>query len=169
MLTDSADAALARHAHRYLRLEILARVLFVPVAGALLWGFANQQSGPAHIAEGGPETWRVGHGEYHVSSTHYEKGPGNETRFVMTYAVPPDKEATTHTSESAAELALPLIRYAYEHRAAERERLTPTRGTMSSPPNLVVDLVSPSDGHLLFRYEVPSGEISWRLEHPTER
>ena len=40
---------------------------------------------------------------------------------------------------------------------------------MSLPPNLVVDLVSPTDGHLLFRYEVPSGEITWRLEHPTER
>lgn len=169
MLAGSADAALARRARRYLRLETLAWILFVPVVGMLLWGFVNQEHRPAHIAEGGPETWRVGHAEYQVSSTHYERGPGNDTRFVMTYAVPPKKAATTYTSESAAEQALPLIRYAYEHRASERERITSTRGSMSSPPNLVVDLISPTDGHLLFRYEVPSGEIRWRLEHPTER
>ena len=86
----------------------------------------------------------------------------------MTYPLRSERGAASFTADRAAEQALPLIRYAYEHHTSERTRIPPIRGTISSPPNLAVDLISALDGHLLFRYEVPSGGIAWRLAHPTE-
>ena len=170
MLLGSDDAGLARRARLYLRLEILAWILFLPFLGLFFWGgIADWDRGQVHIADAGPETWRVGVGEYRLSSTHYERGPGSEVRYVMTYPVPAEPGATSLPSERAAELAFPLIRYAYDHHTADRTRIPPVRGTTGSPPNLVVDLISASDGHLLFRYEVPSGEVTWRLAHPNER
>jgi hypothetical protein len=169
MLARGADVGLARRARLYLRLEILAWVLFVPLAGMLFWGAAKQGGGQERLAAAGPETWRVGPHEYHLASTHYERGTGNEVRYVMTYPVSSPTGTTSVAPEDAAAQALPLIRYAYEHRTFERAHISPVRGTESSPPNLAVDLTSVSDGHAVFRYEVPAGEVSWRLAHPAER
>jgi len=168
MLARGGDVALASRARMYLRLEILAWILFLPFAGVFFWGVVTQDSRSVRLVEAGQETWRVGPREYHLSSTHYERGPGTEVRYVMTYPVSVPTGSTSIAADAAAEQALPLIRYAYEHRTYERTRVPPARGTEHSQPNLVVELTSISDGRSLFRYEVPAGEISWRLAHPTE-
>jgi hypothetical protein len=65
-------------------------------------------------------------------------------------------------------VALPLIKYAHEHHTADRVQMAPLRGGGPPSINLAVDLVSPQDHHLLLRYEVPAGEVTWRLGHPDE-
>jgi hypothetical protein len=144
-------------------------VLIVWVIGLACGSACSQDREQLRLAEAGPETWRTGVREYRLASTHYERGTGSEVLYVMTYPVPSTSAATSFTADEAASQSLPLIRYAYEHHASERVRIPPLRGTMSSPANLVVDLISPNDRRRLFRYEVPAGEVAWRLAHPTER
>jgi hypothetical protein len=144
-------------------------VVVVWVVGLSCGSACSQDREQVRLAEAGPETWRAGTQEYRLASTHYERGTGNEVLYVMTYPVPLATAATSFTADEAASQALPLMRYAYEHHASERARIPPLRGTISAPANLVVDLISPNDRRRIFRYEVPAGEVSWRLAHPTER
>jgi hypothetical protein len=114
------------------------------------------------MAEQGPETWHVGSQEYRILSTHYEWGAANTIVYVMSYTVEPAASGTP------AQTALPLIRYAVEHHTPDRVRVKALRGGAPAFVNLAVDLVSPKDHHVLFRYEVPAGEVTWRLAHPNE-
>jgi hypothetical protein len=143
--------------------DALAGLMVVTAA----FGCSRDQS-PLRLAQSGAETWRAGSGEYRILSTHYERGAGNTVVYVMTYAIESAASETAIKSGSAAPTALPLIKYAYEHHAADRVQIDPLRGTAPPSMNLAVDLVSHEDHHLLLRYEVPAGEVNWRLGHPDE-
>ena len=132
-------------------------------------GLDSLWNGGGRLAVGGAETWNVGDREYGLSATHYERAAGNGVVYVMTYPVPSATSGTILSGDEAAREALPLIRYAYEHHAADRARIPPRRGTVSSVSSLAVDLVSPEDRHVIYRYEVPTGEVTWRLAHPYDK
>lgn len=132
-------------------------------------GLDSLWNGGGRLAVGGAETWNVGDHQYNLSATHYERAAGNGVVYVMTYPVPSTTSETIFGVDEAAREALPLIRYAYEHRAADRARIPPVRGTTSSVTRLAVDLVSPDDQRLIYRYEVPTGEVTWRLAHLNEK
>ena len=135
-----------------------ALLVAVLVAGAVTpGGCTRKKAQGVRMAEAGPEDWVVDGAPYHISSSHYERGPGNVVVYVMTYPGPAGTSATTVDKDGAGNLVWPLVKYAYNNRTFERARIPPVDGTTPPSVTLAVDLLS-SDGHFLFRHEVPAGK-----------
>ena len=116
------------------------------------------------LAIGGPESWHAGGRTYEIAGTYYKRGTGNSVWYVI---VPRDTPANMTPLEVRIR-ALPLIRYAYEHRLHERAKIMPLRGNVSPTAGFSVEFMDAGSGKVTDSYEVPGGEVSWRLAHPDE-
>jgi hypothetical protein len=112
----------------------------------------------------GPESWHDGDRTYEIAATYYRRGIGNAIWYVV---VPKEIRGTVRPIENKNR-ALPLIRYVYEHRLHERGKILPVRGSIQPLIGISVEFVSTGSGKVIGSYDVPGGEVSWRLAHPDD-
>jgi hypothetical protein len=118
------------------------------------------------LARRGSEAWKVEGRDYEILETYYKRtGPsGNTIRFVMAAKV----AAAMLAPDEAKMLALPLIKYARDHRLHERTTIPPNRGSDLTMVGFTVEWVSRESGKVVGDFEVPGGEVTWRLAHPND-
>jgi hypothetical protein len=118
----------------------------------------------SRVAVQGPESWHDVDRTYEIAGTYYRRGNGNTVWYVIVTKERPSTVSPTETKKRA----LPLIRYAYEHQLHERTKILPLRGMDPPLIGFAVELTSPAGDKVLDSYEVPGGEVTWRLAHPDE-
>lgn len=119
------------------------------------------QSGDTKLARRGREVWEVDGRTYELSQTYY-KWVSNSVRFVMVVKT----AAAILAPDEVKALAIPLIRYAREHRLHERTTIRPIRGNVPPMIGFAVEFVSGESGKVIGDYDVLGGEVTWRLAHP---
>jgi hypothetical protein len=139
------------------------RSFVISLVSLLLLATCTLQSGNGKIARGGPETWNVDGRAYELAETYFKR-VGNSVRFVI---VSKTAVATLAPDEAKA-LALPLIRHAKEHRLHERTTIRPLRGNVPLMVGFAVEFVYGEAGKVIAGYDVPGGEVTWRLAHPND-
>jgi hypothetical protein len=121
------------------------------------------QSGNDKFARRGRESWSVDGRTYEVAETYY-KWVGNSARFVMVTKAGSEMLAP----DEAKTLALPLIRYARDRRMHERTAVGPLRGREPPMVGFAVVFVWGEAGKVVGEFDVPGGEVTWRLAHPND-
>jgi len=118
------------------------------------------------LARRGREAWNVDGRNCEIVETYYKRtGPsGNSVRFVIVSKV----AAAILAPDEAKALSLPLIRYARDHHMHERTKIVPNRGNNPRMVGFAVELVSGESGKIVGDFEVPGGEVTWRLAHPND-
>ncbi len=166
LTTEPLAPATERH-YRWTHDMRTALITAVMIAATAMASSCLRTGEPTQLSPAGAETWKIDGHDHQLSSTHYERRGRYGVAYVMTYAIPTSTSATIVTADKAALLSLPLIKYAHDRRSFERAQMPPLKAMTAPPVSLVVDLLSASDRHLLYRYEVPAGEVTWRLMNPT--
>jgi hypothetical protein len=86
------------------------------------------------IAEQGAESWQIDGKTYSIGSTYYLVLPPREQlQYTIEYLVSDPKLLADLTDERAGAIAMPLMKYAWQHHLFERTQITSSKGGALKP------------------------------------
>lgn len=103
---------------------------------------------PNRMAQTGPETWEIDGKAYSIVSTYYlVLPPGEQLQYTIEYPISDPKLLDGMDDARAAELAMPLMKYAWQKRLFERSMVSSAKsGTLK--PSLIGVAITYREGGL---------------------